>query len=130
MSNEQRANKGAAMSGHDPYKPSIDFEGVSINVTPAQIAAAFWGMGSDDQATFYEELGRVSGGRLCLQAAYLLQELRRRRRLPDSSCMDGLDAYQTLHNHCDQLEQFIDDDVREAKQFIAGMAAKAKAAFA
>lgn len=118
------------MSGHDPYKPSIDFDGMSLNVTPAQLASAFWHMKDDEQATFYEELERVSAGRLCLQAAYLLAELRRRRRRPDCSALDGLNAYQTLHNHCDQLEQFIDDDVDEAKRFITGMVVKAKARFA
>ena len=116
------------MSGHDPYKPSIDFEGMSINVTPQQIAKAFWLMSNEDQADFYETLGVVGGGRLCLQAAYLLQELRRRRRLPDASCLDGLDAYQILHNHTDQLECFIDDSVEEAKRAIAGMVARAKRA--
>jgi hypothetical protein len=118
------------VSGHDPYKPSIEFDGMSINVTPQQVAKAFWLMSDSDQADFYEALGEVSRGRLCLQAAYLLTELRRRRRLPDSSCCDGLDTYQTLHNHADQLECFIDDDVDEAKRCIAGMVARAKRSFA
>lgn len=118
------------MNGHDPYKPSIDFDGMSINVTPKQLASAFWRMNDSDQADFYESLGAASEGRLCLQAAYVLKELRRRRRLPDSSCLDGLDVYQTLHNHCDQLECFIDDDVDDAKRAIAGLVAKAKAVFA
>lgn len=114
------------MNGHDQFLPSINVSGMSINVTPQQIASAFWDMGSDQQAEFYEHLGQISSGLLCMQAAHLLAELRRRRRRPDSSCLDGLHAFQTLHNHSDQTECFIDDSVNEAKRYIAGIVAKAK----
>jgi hypothetical protein len=99
---------------------------VDVSLTPQQAALAFWHMGSDGQADFYDELNRLAGGRLCFQAAHILAELRRRSRAPDASCMTGLDAYQTLHNHCDQLEQFIDDECQSAKRALAAMAHRAK----
>ena len=99
---------------------------VDVALTPQQVALAFWHMGSDGQADFYDELQRIADWRLCFQAAHILAELRRRSRRPDASCITGLDAYQTLHNHCDQLEQFIDDECQSAKRVLAAMARRAK----
>ena len=31
---------------------------VSVTITPAMMAAAFWGMGSDEQAEFFDELAQ------------------------------------------------------------------------
>ena len=48
----------------------------TIALTPEELAALYWGMGSDDQAAFFGELYRLAGAhRLCMQTAAVVHEL-------------------------------------------------------
>ena len=40
---------------------------IKVNVTPKELACCFWGMASEDQALFFNELGAMTEGYLSSQ---------------------------------------------------------------
>lgn len=66
---------------------------VSVQLTPAQIAEAWWNLGSDEQVEFYAHLSRISKGVLCLQTAYMVNHM------IETENRDAVDAFCTIHNH-------------------------------
>ena len=83
---------------------------VEFQPTAAQLAEAFWGLGSDGQADFYAHLYRVAGHKLCMQTAYIVDEIASRQMRGDSDAVNG---FRTLHSHADSyLEVLVDSAAR------------------
>lgn len=60
---------------------------VEIEITPLMLAKAFWGLSSEDQAKFYEELGKEIDGdtyHAQVQWFYLEEELRKSQLAKDT----------------------------------------------
>ena len=81
---------------------------VSVHLTPAQLAEQFWHMGSDEQADFFAALREVAGGKLCLQTAYMVDEIASRQAKGDSSAADG---FLTLFSHAEAYIEVLVDRV-------------------
>lgn len=105
--------------------------GVSLSVnaqlSPQQIAQAFWDLGSDEMADFFAELGAISQHKLCMQIAYTVDEMA--RRAADGDWM-AQNAFQTMLAHSQAyFEEVIGFRAFEAKQdltrFVAGIKAGA-----
>lgn len=69
---------------------------VTTELSPLQVAEAFWGLGNDDQADFFAHLDRISGHLLCLQMAWVVHEIADRADRGDYSAMNG---FQTMLAH-------------------------------
>jgi hypothetical protein len=69
---------------------------LNISLTPEQLAEAWWGMGSKQQAAFYAHLHRIAGFRLCMQAAWITHEI------VETDNADARDGWQTLHGHASE----------------------------
>ena len=70
-----------------------------VAVTPELIAGLFWSMASDEMASFFGELDRIAGGRLCLQMAYAVGEIADRSQRGDYSAQNG---FQTMLAHAQE----------------------------
>ena len=105
---------------HDPYKPTVNFPGgYSMNVTPAQMADAFWSMKSDEMADFFNELEKIAGGRLCLQMAHVVDVIQQRSASGEYGCLNG---FQTMLSHAQAYhESAAEMRAYEAKSEIAQM---------
>jgi len=60
---------------------------VEIKITPEMMASIFWGMCSDEQASFFEALGKEIGGdtfHAQVQWFYLEEELRKNELAKDT----------------------------------------------
>ena len=102
---------------------------VSLNVnaqlSPQQIAQAFWNLGSDEMADFFAELGAISQHKLCLQMAYTVDEMSRRAADGDWKAQS---AFQTMLAHSQSyFEEVIEFRGYEAKQGLARFVAGVKA---
>lgn len=90
-----------------------------IHLTPAELAAAWWNMGSAEQADFYAELSRIAGHKLCMQTAWIVRELRDRA---DRSDTDAREGFLTLHGHAENyVVHGIEDRVDSANRELARM---------
>jgi hypothetical protein len=88
-----------------------------ITLSPAQIAAAFWSLGSDGQAGFYASLHQISEGMLCLQTAWIVDAI---AELSRNGCNDARDGFMTLQAHAiDYQYAAIDIHASVAKREIA-----------
>lgn len=95
---------------------------VSVQLTPEQVAEAWWGLGSDEQAQFYAHLHRISKGVLCLQTAYMVSHI------IETENSDARDAFCTIHNHSTEyVETAVDMRCHAAIRGIAKMADAARA---
>ena len=47
---------------------------ISIHPTPEELAGVFWGMGSDQQAEFFNHLYEITNNRLCFQLQAVTDE--------------------------------------------------------
>ena len=95
---------------------------VSVQLTPEQVAEAWWNLGSDQQAEFYAHLNRISKGVLCLQTAYIVSEI------VETGNSDARDAFCTIHNHSvEYLETATDIRSQAAIRGIKKMADAARA---
>lgn len=95
---------------------------VSVKLTPAQLAEAWWNLCSDEQAEFYAHLHRISRGVLCLQTAYMVGHM------IETENRDAQDAFCTIHNHSiEYLESAVELRSNNAIRGIAGMADAARA---
>lgn len=92
---------------------------MALRLTPEQIADAWWGLGSDEQAAFYAHLRRIAGFRLCMQAACITREI------AETDNADARDGWQTLHGHASEyLRDAIDIRAGNAKRQIAALEPK------
>lgn len=66
-----------------------------VDMTPEILAAAFWGMGSDQQANFFAELWRIAGYKLCLQTAWIVTEI------AENNNHDAMNAFRTMADHAE-----------------------------
>ncbi len=98
----------------------------TIALTPEELAALYWGMGSDDQAAFFGELYLLAGAhRLCMQTAAVVHELVERCNRGDVA---GYNGFQTMLAHAAEWhESSADSRAWDAKRHIAGLVADAKA---
>ena len=69
---------------------------VEMKLTPEQVADAFWALGSDGQADFFAHLERIASWRLCLQMAWVVNEIADRAETGD---MDAMNGFQTMLSH-------------------------------
>ena len=102
---------------------------VSLNVnaqlSPQQIAQAFWNLGSDEMADFFAELGAIPQHKLCLQMAYTVDEMAHRAADGD---WEAQNAFQTMLAHSQSyFEEVIEFRGYEAKQGLARFVAGVKA---
>lgn len=90
-------------TGHDPYKPTINFDGgLSINVTPVQLAEGFWSLDSEGMADFFAALNRRAGVMLCFQMAAVVGEIADRAERDDHDAMHG---FQTMLSHAQDFAE-------------------------
>ena len=101
----------------------------SVQLEPEELAALYWGLGSDDQAAFFAELYRLAGAaRLCRQTAEVVHELVMRC---DRGDVAGYNGFQTMLAHASEWhESAADIRAWAAKRHIAGLVADAKAGIA
>lgn len=112
------------MKGHDPYKPSIDLEGISVNVTPEQIAEAFWSLDSSSMCQFFQHLDEKAKGMLGFQIAFVVIEMEKRSADFDYRAQN---AFRTMFDHASNLqESFNDIRCDRAKAHISNMVLDAK----
>lgn len=79
---------------------------VSIDLTPEQLAQAFWAMGSDEQADFFAALDRMAGVKLCFQMAGVVHEICERAEKGDHAAQNG---FQTMLSHA---QDYVDGATR------------------
>jgi hypothetical protein len=97
---------------------------VSVTLTPAQAAHAFWHLGSDGQAEFYAELYRLAGHTLCLQAAWIVDAIADESRAGRNDARDG---FMLLQAHaCEYVTTAIDIHADNAKRELRRMADTAR----
>lgn len=95
-----------------------------IDMTPELLAAAFWGMGNDEQAAFFAELWRIAGYRLCLQTAWINNAISERADRGDYAAMN---AFRTMADHAEAYpEAAASWRAANAKAAIARVAANAR----
>jgi hypothetical protein len=116
---------------YDPYLPTINYpEGVSINVTPEQLAEGFWSLDSGQMADFFAALERVASWRLCFQMAHVVGEIADRAGAPNYD-HDAQHGFQTMLAHAQQYHDgAAQHRAGQASLFLHGMALKAKRAVA
>lgn len=87
-----------------------------VTVTPELVAELFWDMASDEMADFFAQLDRIAGIKLCMQMAYVIQELQERSAKGDYR---PLMAFQTMLAHSQSYtESAIENRVFDAKYAI------------
>lgn len=97
---------------------------VSLDLSAEQVAAAFWELGSDEQADFFAELERMAGIRLCFQMAAVVDEIRKRSERGDRDAQNG---FQTMLAHAQgYAEAATDYRTWEAQREIARMTEAAR----
>ena len=96
-----------------------------VEVTPELLAYWFWEMDGREQADFFASLYREAGrSTLCMQTAYIVQELRYRAERGDS---DGLSGFQTMLAHSqDYVLSGIEARSWEAERDLRDMVDRAK----
>lgn len=91
---------------------------IELELTPEQLAEAWWNLGSDEQAAFYAHLYRIAGYLLCMQAAHITQSI------VESGDLDARDGWQTLHGHASEyIKTAIDIRAGNARREIRRSAA-------
>lgn len=97
---------------------------VEVELTPEQLALAYWNLYSSEQADFFAALERVAGVNLCLQTAYVVEEIAKRSANGDHDAQNG---FQTLlaHAQC-YRESATDWRVRRARGEVSRMADAAR----
>lgn len=100
---------------------------LNVSLTPQQLAAAFWGMGSNQQVEFLAELDRLAGWQLCFQMAGLVREI---AQCETEDHAHALNAFRTMFAHsvgyadaaidirCSTARSEIEGMVRDAKRHI------------
>ena len=100
-----------------------------VALSPEQLAAMYWELGSSEQAAFFAELYRLAGAALlCRQTAAVVHELVMRC---DRGDVAGYNGFQTMLAHASEWhESAADIRAWAAKRHIAGLVADAKAGIA
>lgn len=95
-----------------------------VDLSPQDVAAAFWNMDSEQQADFFAKLEELAGVDLCFQMAWVVDKIRRRSDRGDHAAMQG---FQTMLAHAQgYAESATESRAYEAKREIARMAKLAK----
>ncbi|ATS39284.1 MULTISPECIES: hypothetical protein [Xanthomonas] len=99
---------------------------LNVSLTPQQIAAAFWAMGSDQQVKFLAELDRLAGWQLCYQMAGLVRDI---AECETEDHVHALNAFRTMFAHsAGYAEAATDIRSASARSEIEGMVRDAKRA--
>lgn len=109
---------------------AIDVQAMTtITLTPEQVAAAYWELDAEQQASFFAELFRLAGAvALCSQTAGVVFELVDRCNRGDVA---GYNGFQTMLAHAnDWHDSAADIRTWDAQREIARMAREAKAVIA
>ena len=97
---------------------------MNIALTPEQVAAAFWNLGSDGQAQFFASLDRQAGIMLCFQMAGVVREI---AKLETDDHSHALNGFRTMFAHAiAYFDDAIDIRAQDAYGEIAGMVRDAK----
>lgn len=97
----------------------LTLEGLEIDVTPAQIAEAFWNLDSSQQCEFFAALHRTAGVQLCFQMAGVVYDM---RALADAGKYDAISGFRTMLDHAQELyETMTDIRCNEARMAISKM---------
>jgi hypothetical protein len=75
-----------------PDHDSIAIKGTAT-VTPEFLATLFWNMDSKQQVRFFAELERIAGVKLCMQMAYVVDEI------AETCNRDAQNGFQTMLAH-------------------------------
>lgn len=95
-----------------------------VKVTPALLAELFWEMYSDEQADFFAALEDLASHSLCMQMAYVVDEIRKRSENGDHRAQHG---FQTMLNHAqDFVTSGVESRAWRAKHDLGRMAELAK----
>lgn len=90
-----------------------------VEFTPADLAAQFWAMDSDEQADFFAALERIAGIKLCFQMAYVVDEIAKRSAAGERDAMNG---FQTMLAHAAGFSESATDlRVWDAKRAISNI---------
>lgn len=93
----------------------------SVEATPEIVARLFWELDAEQQASFFSELDRIAGVKLCMQMAGAVDAIRKRSEAGDFSAMNG---FQTMLAHAQgYAEAATDYRVWQAKREIARIGA-------
>jgi hypothetical protein len=103
---------------------------VSVQLTPEQIAEAWWGLGSDEQALFFAHLFAISGEGIALDMQCM--DIRRQCLIRGGGAIDAARAIAAgIYRFGDLHEQaspwWLDPEANAAKRGIAKMADAARA---
>lgn len=69
---------------------------IEFKLTPAELAAAYWAMDSDDQAEFFASLEDAAGYKLCMQTAWVVRAMVERANKGDHRAWL---AFRTMFEH-------------------------------
>jgi len=69
---------------------------MEVDMTPEQLAGVYWSFDSKQQADFFAALERMAGVKLCLQHAYVVDEIAERASNGDHDAQNG---FQTMLAH-------------------------------
>ena len=97
-----------------------------VALSPEQLAAMYWELDNTQQAAFFSELYRLAGAHnLCMQTAAVVNALVEQCNRGDVA---GYNGFQTMLVHASEWHESA-ADIRswEAKRYIAGLVADAKA---
>jgi hypothetical protein len=95
-----------------------------VELTPRQVAEAFWALDSEQQASFFAELDRIAGLKLCFQMAWVVRSIIERN---DSGDHDAMNGFQTMLAHAqDFAESAASIRAGKAKANISRMAQQAR----
>lgn len=90
-----------------------------IQLSPEQVAQAFWNLDDSGQAEFFSRLENIAGIKLCMQMAYVSDRIIEARDRGDYS---GWHAFQTIAEHSQSLwRSALDQSVSHAKREIREM---------
>ena len=106
----------------------VNVGSVSFEVSAADIARAFWDMDSEEGAEFFAELNRIAGVKLCMQMAFVTEEIMNRGDAGDHDAQDG---FQTMLSHAvDYCNDSTERRAWHAQREILAMTGAAKARIA
>ena len=85
-----------------------------LDLTPEQVAAAFWGLNSVEQVEFFAALERMAGINLCFQMAAVVDHM------ASTENREAQKGFQTMLHHAqDYVESATDIRVWDAQRAIA-----------
>lgn len=73
-----------------------------IELTPRQVAEAFWALDCEQQASFFAELDRIAGLKLCFQMAWVVRSIVERN---DRGEHDAMNGFRTMLAHAQDFAE-------------------------